>query len=92
MFTPIQAVRVDIENVRVGQMTDWDKLIIDITTDGTIEYTQAFQLAIDILVEQFSFLQEHAAQSDDAGKKSKKVKKSESKAQESQSAQKDSEV
>jgi len=57
IFTPINAVRVNIENVRVGQMTDWEKLIIDIKTDGTIDYKEAFNNAVNILVEQFSFLQ-----------------------------------
>lgn len=58
IFTPINAVRVNIENVRVGQMTDWEKLIIDIKTDGTIAYQDAFNNAVDILVDQFSFLQQ----------------------------------
>ncbi len=58
IFSPVKAVKVEIENVRVGGMTDWEKLIIDIKTDGTIEYTEAFKQVADILVSQFSFLQE----------------------------------
>ncbi|OGF27024.1 DNA-directed RNA polymerase subunit alpha [Candidatus Falkowbacteria bacterium RIFOXYC2_FULL_47_12] len=89
IFTPIQAVRVSIENVRVGQMTDWDKLIVDITTDGTIDYRAAFKAAVDILVEQFSFLQEQAGGADeDAAEvkksKKKKTKKSEGEATDSE--------
>ena len=56
IFSPVKAVKVGIENVRVGQMTDWEKLIIDIKTDGTIDCTNAFKQAADILVEQFSFV------------------------------------
>lgn len=56
IFCPIKAVKVDVENVRVGQMTDWDKLIIDIKTDGTISFKEAFKQAAEILVEQFSFV------------------------------------
>ena len=73
IFTPIRAVRINIENVRVGQMTDWDKLIVDITTDGTIDYLDAFKAAVAILVEQFNFLQEQAGDDDESDvKKAKK--------------------
>ena len=45
-----------MENVRVGQMTDWDKLIIEVKTDGTVSFREAFKQAAEILVEQFSFV------------------------------------
>ena len=90
IFTPIQAVRVSVENVRVGQMTDWDKLIIDITTDGTIDYRAAFKAAVDILVEQFDFLQEHAAETDEQeNKKTKKQKGKKNKEKENVAADDD---
>ncbi|MFA5318223.1 MAG: DNA-directed RNA polymerase subunit alpha [Patescibacteria group bacterium] len=56
IFSPIKAIKIDIENVRVGQMTDWERLIIDIKTDGSIEYANALKQAAEILVEQFSFV------------------------------------
>ena len=37
MFSPIRRVAYDVEAARVGQRTDYDKLILDITTDGSIE-------------------------------------------------------
>lgn len=60
IFTPIQAVKLSIENVRVGQMTDWEKMILDITTDGTLTYKDAFKDSVEILVEQFGFLLEQS--------------------------------
>lgn len=56
IFSPVKAVSVNVENVRVGKMTNWEKLIVDITTDGTVSFEEAFKQAVQILVEQFSFL------------------------------------
>ncbi len=56
IFSPVLSVSVNIENVRVGKMTNWDKLILDITTDGTITPEQAFKQAVKILIEQFNAL------------------------------------
>ena len=56
MFSPISSVAVNIENVRVGKMTNWDKLILNITTDGTISASDAFAQACETLIEQFNAL------------------------------------
>ncbi len=56
IFSPVLSVSVNIENVRVGKMTNWDKLVLDIITDGTITPEQAFKQAGEILIEQFSAL------------------------------------
>ncbi len=56
IFSPIRAVSVNVENVRVGKMTNWEKLIVNITTDGTLSYEDSFKEAVKILVEQFNFL------------------------------------
>ncbi|MFH1233185.1 MAG: DNA-directed RNA polymerase subunit alpha [Patescibacteria group bacterium] len=56
IFTPVLAVGINVENVRVGKMTNWDKLILDITTDGTITPEEAFTFATKILIEQFTAL------------------------------------
>jgi DNA-directed RNA polymerase subunit alpha len=55
-FSPILNVAVGIENVRVGKMTNWEKLILNITTDGTIEPKEAFYEATKILIDQFKSL------------------------------------
>ncbi|MEI8361498.1 MAG: DNA-directed RNA polymerase subunit alpha [bacterium] len=55
-FSPVLTVGMDVENVRVGKMTDWEKLVLNITTDGTISTENAFQQAVAILTEQFNAL------------------------------------
>lgn len=56
IFSPVQRVRYKVENTRVGQMTDLDKLIITIDTDGTITPNDAFEEAAAILVNQYTAL------------------------------------
>lgn len=56
IFSPVLSVGVNIENVRIGKMTNWDKLILDLITDGTITPETAFHKAVDILINQFNAL------------------------------------
>jgi len=54
IFTPVRRCNYTVENTRVGQMTNYDKLTIEIETDGTITPEDALSRAADILVQQFS--------------------------------------
>lgn len=56
IFSPVLAVRLEVENTRVGKMTNWDKLLIHIKTDGTLSPMEAFNQATQILVDQFMSL------------------------------------
>jgi len=56
IFSPVLAAGVKIENVRVGKMTNWDSLIINIKTDGSISPKEAFEKSVDILINQFNAL------------------------------------
>lgn len=56
MFTPVMAAGLTVENVRVGNMVNWDKLILRVLTDGTTSPRQAFADATEILINQFSSL------------------------------------
>jgi DNA-directed RNA polymerase subunit alpha len=56
LFGPVTRVRYKVENTRVGQMTDLDKLLITIDTDGTISPRDAFEEAAAILVNQYTAL------------------------------------
>lgn len=56
VFSPVLRVRYKVENTRVGQMTDLDKLLITIDTDGTISPRDAFEEAAAILVNQYTAL------------------------------------
>jgi DNA-directed RNA polymerase subunit alpha len=53
LYSPVQRVRYNVENTRVGQMTDLDKLVMEIETDGTITPAEAMRQASEILVEHF---------------------------------------
>lgn len=54
IFTPIRNVSFRVENMRVGKRTDFDRLFLDIETDGTSTPEEAFTKASEILVKHFS--------------------------------------
>lgn len=56
IFSPVLRVRYKVENTRVGQMTDLDKLVITLDTDGSISPRDAFEEANAILVNQYTAL------------------------------------
>ena len=53
IFTPIKNVKYTIENYRVEQKTDYEKLVLDITTDGSIHPEDALKEAAKILIHHF---------------------------------------
>ena len=53
IFTPIKNVNYNVENYRVGQKTDFEKLNINITTDGSIDPKRALTEASKILIQHF---------------------------------------
>ena len=53
MFAPVKKVGFKTQNMRVGDRTDFDKVIFEIETDGTITPEAAFSRAAEILVEHF---------------------------------------
>jgi DNA-directed RNA polymerase subunit alpha len=56
IYTPIKRVNYIIENMRVGKRTDYEKINLEIATDGSITPAEAFSKAVNILVDQFSVL------------------------------------
>lgn len=56
IFTPVRSVFFDVSNVRVGQITNFDKLSLTIETDGTITGGEAVDTAAHILVDHFNML------------------------------------
>jgi len=63
IYTPIKRVNYTVENTRVGQITDYDKLTLEIWTNGTIEPEDAISLSAKILIEHFKLflsLTDHA--------------------------------
>lgn len=55
-YSPVKRVNFSTENTRVGKMTDFDKLILDIETDGSISPQEAMEQASAILVDHFSVI------------------------------------
>ncbi|MBO4784858.1 MAG: DNA-directed RNA polymerase subunit alpha [Lachnospiraceae bacterium] len=51
IYTPVERVNVTVENTRVGQMTDYDKLTLDVYTNGTLGPDDAVSLAAKVLSE-----------------------------------------
>lgn len=58
LFTPVVSVNYTVEPTRVGRSTDFDKLVLDITTDGTITPQDALNNAAKILSESFKGIYE----------------------------------
>ncbi len=76
IFSPVLAVGLKVENVRVGKMTNWDKLILSIVTDGTISPEDSYKDAVKILQDQVGSLT--------AGKKTEAAKDEEDDVQEAE--------
>ncbi|AOZ97062.1 DNA-directed RNA polymerase subunit alpha [Butyrivibrio hungatei DSM 14810] len=54
IYTPVERVNVTVENTRVGQVTDFDKLTLDVHTNGTLAPDEAVSLAAKVLSEHLS--------------------------------------
>lgn len=85
LFSPVKNVGMNVENVRVGDKTNYERLVLNIETDGTISAAEAVVQSKNILVEQFGVLNsldaeaaadtKSAAAADEAPKKKKTTKK-----------------
>lgn len=53
LYSPVQRVRYNVENTRVGQVTDLDRLLLEVETDGTITPYEAVRQAAELLVDHF---------------------------------------
>ncbi len=54
IYTPVERVNMTVENTRVGQITDFDKLTLDVYTNGTLAPDEAVSLAAKVLSEHLS--------------------------------------
>ncbi|HEY6408610.1 MAG TPA: DNA-directed RNA polymerase subunit alpha [Ktedonobacteraceae bacterium] len=61
IYTPVQTVNYTVEHTRVGQITNFDKVVLEITTDGTITPDEALRQSADILVRHFTQLANYRA-------------------------------
>jgi DNA-directed RNA polymerase subunit alpha len=58
IFTPVKRVAFRVENMRVGERTDYDRLFLEIETDGTLTPEEALRQASEILANHFIFIGE----------------------------------
>src|SRR3989344_5464294 len=65
IFSPVQNVGFRIENVRVGQMTNYENLILNIETDGSRTASESLEEATKILIDHFNFIEENVNGSSD---------------------------
>ena len=87
IYTPVRRVNYEVENMRVGKRTDYDKVSIEVVTDGSITPETAFAKSIDILVGQFeSIRMEQPKEEEAAEEKPKKVAKKAAKKAEKEEA------
>ncbi|HHW58212.1 MAG TPA: DNA-directed RNA polymerase subunit alpha [Clostridia bacterium] len=79
LFTPVKRVSYNVENTRVGHVTDYDKLTLEVWTNGTITPKEAISMASDMLIKYFqkfiSFTGEYKSTDIFVDKPEKKVEK-----------------
>lgn len=66
LYSPVRRVRYNVENTRVGQVTDLDRLVLEVETDGSISPMDAVTQASEILVRHFSVVSGQTAPVGDA--------------------------
>ncbi len=78
IFSPIERVNFKVEDMRVGKRTDYDRIILEVKTDGTITPEEAFTEAVKVLLEQFkaiSSVEEYQEEIEEKKSKSQKTDK-----------------
>ena len=67
IFTPIKNVKYSVENTRVEQKTDFEKLILEVSTDGSIHPEKALQESAKILIQHFMLFSDQTMVLDSTG-------------------------
>ena len=67
LYSPIERINYEVENARVGQNNNYDKLILEVWTNGSITREEALALAARILIEHFEVLTELNSIADETG-------------------------
>ncbi|MDZ7611517.1 MAG: DNA-directed RNA polymerase subunit alpha [Candidatus Moranbacteria bacterium] len=77
-FSPIKRVNFSVDNMRVGKRTDYDKITLEVETDGTITPEEAYGEAVEALMSQFNalidFKETSAVEEEDEAEEEKEVK------------------
>ncbi len=72
IFSPILNVNFEVENMRVGDRTDYNRLLINIKTDGTISPEDAYEKAVSLLIDNFTVVSEIENKQEEKKKVAKK--------------------
>lgn len=67
LYSPVERINYEVETARVGQNNNFDKLILEVWTNGSISPEEAFALAARILIEHFEILTSLNAIADETG-------------------------
>lgn len=73
LYSPIERINYEVESARVGQNNNYDKLILEVWTNGSITPEEAISLASRILIEHFQILAELNEIADETGLMTSKV-------------------
>jgi DNA-directed RNA polymerase subunit alpha len=73
IYTPIKKVAYSVENTRVGQKTDYEKLTIDIKTDGTIHPEEAVKEASKIIIQHLMLITDENITFEDSSKREEDI-------------------
>ncbi len=76
IYTPVKKVKFDVENARVGGMTNYNKLLIEITTDGSVAPQEALNTASKIISEHMGVISSAMGEVKQTKEKTKTKKKS----------------
>lgn len=82
IYSPVLLAGIKVDNVRVGKMTNWEKIVLDIKTDGTINPETAFADSVKILIDQFGALVEGGAGEEESSEKTEEEPASEEESEE----------
>ena len=77
IFTPIKIVNFKVENIRVEQMTNWNRLVLEVETDGAVTPQDAVKSAAEILVDHFALFADPDKIERESAKEKKSAKKEE---------------
>lgn len=80
LFSPIENVSFNIEAVRVGKKTDYEKLVMKVQSDGTISPEEAINKSINVLINHFSLISKEEVKKETKKETKKPVKKTAKKA------------
>ena len=79
IFSPVKSVNFSVENIRVGERIDFNKVVMEVETDGTIQPEMAVKNSADILVNHFRVISEVSVPELKMPKEAKVAKKKEAK-------------